>query len=148
MIHILQTMFHIMFLLFYPSSYIFSWQTYGLPETRALISTECLFCLFVVDYFFCIFFLGPFLDQMLYVSQGETGFVRKKRINLFQAIHQILFVLLHVVCCSSGVMHNLYLFSLLKLLIKQEMTIPLRRWNLGDIQMFILHYFSLTWQFP
>lgn len=53
-------------------------------------------------------------------------------------------LLLHVVDCLSGAMHNFYLVLLLQLMIKQEMTVVVRRLNLGDTQMFILHYFSLT----
>jgi len=78
------------------------------------------------------------------VSQREAAFVTKKGINLLQALEHTLFVLLHVVSCSSGVMRNFHLFLLLKLLNKQQMTVALRRLSLGDTQMFILHYFLLS----
>lgn len=91
----------------------------------------------------CFIFPWPISWVMVYVVQRE----KKSVIHLLQATQQILFVLFCVLCCLSGVMHNFYLFLLLKLLLKQEMTVTPRRLNWGDTQMFILHYFSLPWQF-
>lgn len=104
----------------------------GLQETQPPISTEPLF----------YFSLAPFLSNGLCCSKRK-----KSGIHLLQATHQILFVLLCVVGCSSGVIHSFYFFLLPKLLLKQEMTVAPRRLNWGDTQMFILHYFSLPWQF-
>lgn len=93
-----------------------------------------------IHWAFVSFFLGPFLEFVLFKE-------KKSGIHLLQATHQILFVLSCVVCCLSGVMHNFYLFLLPKLPLKQEMTVAPRRPNWGDTQMFILHYFSVPWQF-
>lgn len=96
----------------------------------------------------CFVFPWPISWVNALCQSKRNWFCEEKGINLLQAIHQILFVLLRVGGCSSGVMHNFYLFLLLKLLIKQEMTVAVRRLNLGDTRMFIVHYFSLSWQFP
>lgn len=86
----------------------------GFQETQPPTSTEPLF----------YFSLAHFLSNGLCCSKRK-----KSGIHLLQATHQILFVLLCVVCCLSGVMHNFYLFLLLKLLLKQEMTVSPRRLN-------------------
>lgn len=85
----------------------------------------------------CFAFLWPVSWVNALCQSKRNCLCEEKGINLLQAIHQMLFVLSCVVGCSSGVMHNFYLFLLLKLLKKQEMTVALRRLSLGDTQMLL-----------
>lgn len=90
----------------------------------------------------CFIFPWPLSWVMVCVVQRE-----KNQEFTCCKLHTKYCVLLCVVGCSSGVIHSFYFFLLPKLLLKQEMTVAPRRLNWGDTQMFILHYFSLPWQF-
>lgn len=71
---------------------------YGLPETQPPIATEPMYCLSLAH---CL--------SKCFVSKRNC-FCEEKGINSLQAIHQTLFVLLRVVGCSSGEMHNFYFY--------------------------------------